>query len=960
MKSSEAMSFLSGSNADFVAELYARYAADPTSVDPSWRDFFSGLRDDAKGIISEMRGASWSETPLSRVIAGGHAPQNVVAFPQPAHHAANDAVNKRDILDSLRAIMLIRAWRVCGHLAANLDPLGLTPVGRHPELDPATYGFGEADIDRPVFIDGVLGLEQATVRQIIDALKRIYGGSVGVEFMHIQDPAQKSWIQERVEAWRDAPPLDAETRRLTLQSLTEAEAFEKFLQVKFPGTKRFGIDGGESMMPALKTIISRGADLGLQEVAIGMPHRGRLNVLTNLLQKPFVAMFAEFQGVSAYPDSIKGSGDVKYHMGMSIDRELDGKMVHLTLSSNPSHLEAVDPIVVGRVRAKQQQRSGSMTPSTLARTQVMGLLLHGDAAFAGQGMVAETLMLSELQGYCTGGTMHFVVNNQVGFTTSPSYSRSGVYCTDVAKMIQAPIFHVNADDVDAVVRVARLAAEFRQTFLKDVVIDMVCYRRYGHNESDEPAFTQPKMYRKIRAQQTTREIYANKLAAEGCMTLEESDAANAEFMAKLERDFQAASSYVPVRADWLEGKWKGLEAALGGEEDGDTGVAADTLREIGHGLARVPEGFNINPKIARQLEAKRTMMDTGRDIDWATAEALAFGSLAVEGTHVRLSGQDCGRGTFSQRHSVFYDQETEQRHVPLNHLRPQQASYEVHDSPLSEAAVMGFDYGFSMVEPKALVCWEGQFGDFANGAQVMIDQCISSAEAKWLRMSGFVLLLPHGYEGQGPEHSSARLERYLQLCGQNNWQVANCSTPANYFHILRRQVRRNFRKPLVLMTPKSLLRHKMCVSELAEMAEGTCFRRVIGETDAAIAGNRNVRRVVLCCGKVYYDLAAARAERRITDVAIVRLEQLYPFPSAQLGEILAAWPDAEVVWCQEEPENMGAWMFADRRIEAALASVSHRAGRPRYVGRPESAATAVGSLKKHNKEQAALVDEALT
>jgi 2-oxoglutarate dehydrogenase E1 component len=631
------------------------------------------------------------------------------------------------------------------------------------------------------------------------------------------------------------------------------------------------------------------------------------------------------------------------------------------MNANPSHLEWVNPVVTGRVRAKQQQRSGSRALNDDAVRQVMALLIHGDAAFAGQGIVGETLTLSALRGYCTGGTLHFVINNQVGFTTAPCYSRSGIYCTDIAKSIQAPIFHVNGDDVEAVVHVCELAAEFRQKFQRDAVIDMICYRRHGHNEGDEPAFTLPVMYRKIKDMTTTREVYVAKLVAEGSLTQADADKINSDFLATLEQAFQAATAYKPNKADWLEGKWQGLEIASGDDRNGKTGVMLDTLREVGNALARVPEGFNVNPKIAKQLEAKREMIETGEGIDWATAEALAFGTLLAEGTPVRLSGQDVGRGTFSQRHSVLTDQIDEHRYVPLNHIRQNQAIYDVHDSPLSEAAVMGFDYGFSLAEPNTLTCWEGQFGDFANTAQVFVDQFISSAETKWLRMSGLTLLLPHGYEGQGPEHSSARLERYLQMCAEDNMQVANCSTPANYFHILRRQMRRNFRKPLILLTPKSLLRNKLCVSSLKDMSETSTFLNIIPETSSTMVEDRKIRRVVLCNGKVYYDLLAARDERKITDIAIVRLEQFYPFPTKYLGIELARYAKAEqIVWCQEEPQNMGGWTFVDRRIEQTLAEVKHRVSRPTYVGRAEAAATATGSLKRHNKQQAELVDKALS
>ncbi len=952
----EQSSFLYSANADFIAELYQRYAENPASVDPSWRTFFEGMKDDARAVLDDMRGASWAPSIAEKIITNGHAANG--------HDAAKQIVaagisTDTALLDSLRAIWLIRLYRMRGHLLANLDPLGLTPTPYHADLDPKTHGFTEEDYDRPIFINGTLGWQHATLREIMTKLRNTYCGTVGVEFMHIQDQEQADWLKRRIEETENKPHYDVNTKRHTLERLTAGDAFEKFLATKFVGVKRFGLEGAESTIPALDAAIARGTELGLREAVIGMAHRGRLNVLTNILGKPFTAMFAEFQGTSAYPDSVQGSGDVKYHLGTSIDRDFNGQIVHLTMNANPSHLEWVNPVVTGRVRAKQQQRSGGTAISDEACNQVLPLLIHGDAAFAGQGVVAETLMLSDLKGYRTGGTLHFVINNQVGFTTSPQYARSGVYCTDVAKMIQAPIFHVNGDDVEAVVYVTELAAEFRQKFHKDAVIDMVCYRRHGHNEGDEPAFTQPIMYRKIKEQPTTREIYAKKLVSEGSLSQADVDKVNSDFVAKLEQDFQAASSYKPNKADWLEGRWQGLEVGSGDSHGGDTGIDINTLRDIGNAIARVPEGFNVNPKIAKQLEAKREMMATGEGIDWATGEALAFGSLVAEGTPVRLSGQDSGRGTFSQRHSVLYDQQDEHRYVPLNGISTHQASYEVHDSPLSEAAVMGFDYGFSLAEPKALVCWEGQFGDFANTAQVFFDQFISSAESKWLRMSGFTLLLPHGYEGQGPEHSSARLERFLQMCAEDNMQVANCSTPANYFHILWRQVRRNFRKPLILMTPKSLLRHKLCVSKLEDMATDTAFQRVIPEASANLVDDKKIRRVVICSGKVYYDLLAAREERKITDVAIVRLEQFYPFPDKLLAQEVGRYSKAEVIWCQEEPQNMGAWTFLDRRIESVLDEIDHKSERPFYVGRAPSASTATGSLKRHTKEQAELVEKAL-
>ena len=953
--------FLSSGNADFVAELYARYRADPTAVDPSWSAFFNELADDERAILGELRGASWSPQTTPKIV-GRNGLDETAAKSVKTDAKAATAVPDIETLrvatkDSLRALMLIRSHRVLGHMAATLDPLGLMERAGDADLDPKNYGFTEADYDRPIFIDGVLGLESATLRQILAVLRAAYCGSIGIEFMHIQNAEEKMWLQTRFES---APqPYDKAAKLKILERLTAGEGLEKFLQIKFTGVKRFGLEGGETMIPALEAMIERGAELGLREVVVGMAHRGRINVLTNILHKPFTAMFAEFQGTSAYPDSVQGSGDVKYHLGTSTDREFAGKPVHLTMNANPSHLEWVNPLVVGRVRAKQQQYSGSHRTSDDARDQVVGLLLHGDAAFAGQGVVAETLMMSELFGYRTGGTLHFVINNQVGFTTSPQYSRSGVYCTDVAKMIHAPIFHVNGDDVEAVVRCAEMAMEYRQKFHRDVVIDMVCYRRHGHNESDEPAFTQPIMYAAIKKQPTTREVYARRLIDEGSFTEAEIEAVNQNFHARLEKDFQAASAYKPNKADWLEGKWSGLEAAPGGDETPKTGVDNNILREVGLAISKIPENFNINPKIAKQLDAKRAMIESGEGIDWATAEALAFGTLVHEGTPVRLSGQDVGRGTFSQRHSVIYDQTNENRYRPLSNIKEGQAVYEVHDSPLSEAAVLGFDYGFSLAEPHALVCWEGQFGDFANGAQVIIDQFIASSESKWLRMSGIVLLLPHGYEGQGPEHSSCRIERFLQLSAEDNWQVANCTTPANYFHILRRQIRRSYRKPLILATPKSLLRHKSCVSKLAEFGPNTTFQRVIGDPGTSLRPDNKITRVVLCSGKIYYDLTEARDKQNSGDVAIVRLEQLYPFPHKALAHELARYPNAEIIWCQEEPENQGGWTFVDRRIEAVLTELGGKTKRPIYAGRAAAAAPATGSLKRHNKEQTAILDFAL-
>ncbi len=931
-------SAFSGANAAFLGEQYARWATDPTAVDPSFADLFGALNEDSRAVLEEATGASWAPQPVST------EPPLLAA---PAGRAA--------IISSLRALMLIRSYRVRGHLEARLDPLGLQIPPRHAELDPASYGFTDADLDRPIFIDNVLGRETATLREIVSILRETYCGHVGVEFMHIQDPEQKAWIQQKIEGAPWTRSFDAEAKRTILRELTEAEGFEAFCQRRYVTTKRFGLEGAEVTIPALHAIITTAAAAGVNEIAIGMPHRGRLNTLVNIVQKPLTAVFSEFGGESFKPDDVQGSGDVKYHLGTSTDIDVAGHAVHLSLQPNPSHLEAVDPVVVGKVRARQDQAG-----DTQARRSVMAILMHGDAAFAGQGLVYETLAMSQLIGYRTGGTVHVVVNNQIGFTTVPAHAYSGLYCTDVAKSIQAPILHVNGDDPEAVVFCSRMAAEFRMRFGTDIVLDIVCYRRHGHNETDEPAFTQPLMYRAIAAQKTTYRLYAERLAAEGVVPQDEAKAMWDEFAGRLDAANKAAQSYKPNKADWLEGHWSGLSRPDAEPEHAEctTGVDPAVLRQVGLTLARVPEAFNVNPKIARQLDAKRQMIESGEGIDWATGEALAFGTLLLEGNRVRLSGEDTQRGTFSQRHAVLIDQETQNEYVPLNNIAPDQARAEIYNSLLSEAGVLGFEYGYSLADPRTLVLWEAQFGDFANGAQVIIDQFLASGETKWLRMSGLTLLLPHGHEGQGPEHSSARPERYLQLCAERNMAVCNLTTPANYFHALRRQLKRNFRKPLVVFTPKSLLRHKLAISPLHEMATGSAFQFVIPEIDR-IAPDEDVRRVVLCSGKVYYDLLAARRDREINDVAILRLEQMYPFPERTLGKLLARYNNAKVIWCQEEPENNGAWSFVDRRIERVLAGLEGTVKRPRYVGRGEAASPATGTARIHAAEQATLVTEAL-
>lgn len=949
---------LNGQNTVYLAELYARYMRDPSSVDQSWVSFFSGLRAEGLEALQDLSGPSWNKPSHGVVNTGATSVTAPVASAQPQAGAvyaqADEDAIRAATMDSIRALMLIRSYRVRGHLIARFDPLGIEGNDYHPELDPKSYGFTDADMDRPIFIDFVLGLETASLREIVEKVQSTYCRHIGVEFMHIQEPEEKAWIQRRIESTENQSAFTVKGKQAILERLTEAEGFEQFLDKKYTGTKRFGLEGGEALIPAMEQILKRGAQLGLKEVVLGMPHRGRLNVLTNVMHKPFRALFSEFQGNSSNPDDVEGSGDVKYHLGTSADREFDGNTVHLSLTANPSHLELVNPVVHGKVRAKQEQLGDA------ERRQVMPLLLHGDAAYSGQGIVPEGHAMSGLRGYKVGGTIHIIVNNQIGFTTAPHYSRSSQYPSDVAKMVQAPIFHVNGDDPEAVVHVARIATEYRQEFGKDVVIDMFCYRRHGHNESDEPMFTNPHMYKVIKAQKTTRELYAERLVAEKVLSEQQVQDIYDDFKGRLEEEFQAGTAYKPNKADWFEGKWQGFANAKGEEEfrNEDTSVSEELLKEVGKAISTAPANFNVNKKVERQLKAKSKMIETGEGIDWATGEALAFGSLLVEGHKVRLSGQDCGRGTFSQRHSVIVDQESEERYRPLNSIREEQGDYEVIDSPLIELSVLGFEYGYSLAEPNALVMWEAQFGDFANGAQMIIDQFISSGESKWLRLSGLTMLLPHGYEGQGPEHSSARPERYLQLCAEDNWQVLNVSTPANYFHALRRQLCRNFRKPLVIFTPKSLLRHKLCQSTLSEFMTGSAFQRVIGETDKLVA-NDKIKRVVLCTGKVYYDLLQTRRDKGIDDVVIVRVEQLYPWPKESIKEELAKYPNADMVWCQEEPANMGYWTFVFPRLLYICQELGMKGGFPGYSGRRASASPATGLNKVHVAEQQFLVDEAL-
>ncbi|WP_409433161.1 2-oxoglutarate dehydrogenase E1 component [Litorimonas sp. RW-G-Af-16] len=968
--------FLDGANAVYLEQMQARYTENPRSVDPSWQAYFANLGDDAASVKKTADGPVWKKTnwpvdpngELTSALTGdwGVDPSAVAEKISAKMPAASADELQRAAKDSLGALMLIRAHRMRGHLIADLDPLDLQKTPPHDELKPETYGFHAEDMDRDIFIDGVLGLEYATLNQILEIVRRTYCGTFGIQFMHVSDPTEKLWLQERIEGPDKEISFSKEGRMAILQKLIEAEAFEQLIHKRYPGTKRFGLDGAESLLPALEQIIKRGGALGLKDINFGMPHRGRLNVMASVMQKPYSAIFYEFLGGVASGSEDFGSGDVKYHLGVSDDREFDGNSVHLSLAPNPSHLEVVAPVVIGKARAKQQMASGTYRSHN--PEEVMAVILHGDSAFAGQGVVMETMQMSQLEGYRTGGTIHVIVNNQIGFTTTPSEYRSGQYCSDVAFMVEAPVFHVNGDDPESVVFAARVATEYRQKFGKDVVLDIICYRRYGHNEGDDPSFTQPLMYQAIDGKQTTREIYAQRLVAQGDITEAEHTKLVEEFYTYLDQEFDKAKSYETKEPDWLQGVWKGisLPTEKDGKRPGDTSVSLETLQNIGKKITALPNSVNIHRTLKRIIKARADKIEAGEGIDWGLAEHLAFGTLITEGHPVRLSGQDSERGTFSQRQSHFIDQKDEHKYTPLNNLSPDQEYYQVLNSHLSEEAVLGFEYGFSTAAPHALTIWEAQFGDFANGAQVMVDQFISSAEQKWLRMSGLVMLLPHGYEGQGPEHSSARLERYLQMCAEDNMQVTNISTPSNYFHALRRQVKRNFRKPLINMSPKSLLRHKLCVSTLAEMADGSEFHRVLWDdaqykpemTEIKLVADKEIKRVIICSGKVYFDLFEEREKQGRNDVYLMRVEQLYPYPDDAMQEELKRFKNADMVWCQEEPKNMGAWAFIEPFIEESLIAIKAKNTRPRYVGRAAAASTATGIAAKHKKEQQAILDGA--
>jgi 2-oxoglutarate dehydrogenase E1 component len=966
-------SFLSGTNSSYIEKLYAKYVENPASIPDSWRQFFEGLGDQKDNII-ENQGPSWAPSNIKYISNGDldvyekYLPKNLngnsikekIVEKNRTLSGDEKFDVERSTIDSVRAIMMIRAYRIRGHLIADLDPLQLQEKHHHPELNPETYGFKKEDRNRKIFLDKFLGLEYATVNEILEILLKTYCSKIGIEFMHMSDPEEKKWIQERIEGKGKEANFTSEGKKAIFKKLVEAEGFENYCHTKFVGTKRFGLDGCESLIPALEQIIKVGGGLGVKEVKIGMPHRGRLNILANVIQKPFKKIFKEFSGDPG-PDTAGVSGDVKYHLGASADRDFNGNNVHVSLTANPSHLEAVNPVVLGQTRAKQFFHNDPQ------RVKVVPILLHGDAAFAGQGIVAECFAMSGLKGHNTGGTIHIIVNNQIGFTTSPSFARSSPYPSEVAKMVQAPIFHVNGDDAESVVYCARIATEYRQKFKRDVVIDIICYRRFGHNEGDEPFFTQPLMYKKIRAQATTLTIYGNQLIQEGVLGKEEFQNEKDNFKKFLDTEFETSKSYIPNQIDWFTGSWSKFTTEIGSDRRGVTGVDLDLIHKAGEKICNLPANLNSHSTIKRLFEAKKKMFETGKGFDWATAESLAFGTLLLEGYPVRFVGQDSSRGTFSQRHAGVLDQDTGEKYYPLKNLSSNQGQFEIIDSFLSEFGVLGFEYGYSISSPETLVLWEAQFGDFANGAQIIIDQFITSGEKKWTRASGLVMLLPHGYEGQGPEHSSARIERYLQSCAQENLQVVNCTTPANYFHLLRRQIHRTFRKPLIVFSPKSLLRHKKCVSEIEDFLPENSFHRILPDHAdfpeynlIKLAKDEDIKRVVLCSGKVYFDISEKRETIRNPKVQLLRIEQLYPFPVKKLASFLKRFKNAdEFIWCQEEPENMGAWSFVEKYINWTLDSVGAKSKKVQYVGRKPSASTATGYLKKHVQQQDEIISKVL-
>jgi len=945
----EKTSFLQGYNSPFIKKLYLQYLKNSTTVPESWREFFDGLDDDQETIQKEILGPSWAPKEKN-ILSTSNLEKNLI---KDKDFSINNGISisqknyEKEKEQSVKAIALIRAYRIRGHLIANLDPLKMMERKYLHELHPADHGFKKEDYDKKIYVGEYMDREYATINELLSFLRKTYCSTIGVEYMHISDPIEKKWLRERIEKKENQLGFTDNGKKSILKKLIQAEGFEKFLAVKFVGTKRFGIDGGEALIPALEQIIKRGGQLSIKEVKIGMSHRGRLNVLANLLQKSYKRIFNEFSG-EVGSSVAESAGDVKYHLGASSNREFDGNLVHISLTDNPSHLEAVDPVVLGQTRAKQ------FFHNDIKRQKVIPILIHGDAAFAGQGVVAECFAMSGVRGHSTGGTIHIIVNNQIGFTTNPRFARSSPYPSDIAKMVDAPILHVNGDDPEAVVYCARIATEFRQKFNRDVVIDMICYRRFGHNEGDEPSFTQPMMYKKIRQHPTTLKVYGEKLIKEGIITVEEFNKNKKEFKSLLDEQLKTAKEYKP-KIEWFEGVWSRFKPQKGKDKRGVTGVSVDTIRKIGKSITYIPENFNVHPTIRKIFENKIKMFESGKGFDFATAEQLAFATLLNEGIPVRLSGQDSGRGTFSQRHSVLRDQNDNSYYTPLNNISKKQKKFEVIDSVLSEFAVLGFEHGYALSEPTTLVIWEAQFGDFVNGAQVVIDQFIVSAEHKWERLSGLVMLLPHGYEGQGPEHSSARLERFLQLCANENIQVCVPSTPAQIYHLLRLQTIRKMRRPLVVISPKSLLRNPQSVSSIESLTEGS-FEYVI---DDMRQDPEDVEKIIMCSGKVFYDLASKREELDIKNIALLRIEQLYPFPYDTLEKIIKTYENAsKFIWCQEEPSNQGAWFSHRHRLQIVLDRINST--QIELISRKASAAPAVGLNKLHNQQQEALVIEALT
>ena len=931
-------SFLSKTNSSFIEQMYLRYVKEDPSLPESWRDYFSDLNEDVKSIIKEIEGPSWIRSNLDENTRDD-----------------NSITLEKQKIDSIKAIALIRSYRIRGHLIANLDPLGMMKREYLHELHPSDHGFKKEDYERKIYLSSYLDTSYSTIKDIMFKLRRVYCATIGAEYMHISDPVEKIWFRERMEKNENQINFTNKGKKAILKTIIKAEGFEKYLAKKFIGTKRFGLDGGEALIPALEQIIKRGGQLGAKEIKIGMPHRGRLNVLANVLQKSYKKIFNEFVG-ELDAKSEESAGDVKYHLGASSNREFDGNSVHVSLTDNPSHLEAVNPVVLGQVRAKQFFHKDK------ERKEVIPILIHGDAAFAGQGVVAECFAMSGLKGHNTGGTIHIIVNNQIGFTTSPRFARSSPYPSDLGKIVEAPILHCNGDDPEAVVHCAKIAIEFRQRFKKDVVIDLICYRRFGHNEGDEPTFTQPLMYKKIKSHPTTLNIYSKKLIKENSITEEEFKSEKKEFNDLLENQFKSAKDHHP-KIDWFEGTWSRYRPQKGKDKIGNTGVQKNELIEISKKIHSLQENLKIHKTIKRIFENRHKSILEEKNIDWSTAEALAFGTLLKEGFPVRLVGQDSGRGTFSQRHSVLRNQEDNSRYIPLNNISNKQKNFEIVDSFLSELAVLGFEYGYSLVEPETLTIWEAQFGDFANGAQVVIDQFIASGERKWNRASGLVMLLPHGYEGQGPEHSSARLERFLQLSGQENLQIVNCTTPANYFHVLRRQIHRDFRKPLIIMTPKSLLRNKLCISNLEDFSKNKSFHRVLKDHSyfdndkfISLKKDSDIKKVIICSGKIYFDLLKARETIRRNDIVLIRVEQLYPFPVKSLvKEIKNYRKNASFFWCQEEPKNMGAWSSVRDYIQWTLDYIEANNNKISYIGRDPAASPATGYAKRHISQQEEII-----